>query len=279
MFDIISILKGHYKKWRHKDTMIGSTRSFVEVKLNNKKVGVNEIKIPLNESYIRFEESNSESSYVSILDNTVADKEFAKLVTCFHATKISDGNKLETFIYDEYIGEKYENIDFDDAIEIIKNNPNSMIVFRKVKIKKETLNDYSSYKHNRSKTLHLDYLVLYENVIYINELKDGSSLDTKKSDSEITEMKMVKEVFENVTKLICHASIVLWTCKDLKNSSIKSMEAIDHIITGEEFSTLLNVDHATIQQKRKLSNKKNSEVVANKLNKIVKKYNEQEREK
>jgi hypothetical protein len=112
-------------------------------------------------------------------------------------------------------------------------------------------------------------LVLHENILYINELKDGMSLDTKKSDAEITEIKMVKQLFENKTNLKCKASIVLWVCKNLIDSSIKSDEARDHIIRGLDLCEILNIDLESVEKNRFVFNESNREYLIHSINKIV----------
>jgi hypothetical protein len=220
----------------------------------------NIVNIPLKNAIDR---KSKESSYRRFLPkNTPYDKAFDKICdfcTAMQSTSISEGIKLDEFIYNEFEGEKYENITFENAIKIIKDKPNKIILFRKVKITKKILNENTSYEHNRSQSLHLDLLILHENILYIDELKDGMSLDTKKSDAEITEIKMVKELCENKTNLKCKSSIILWTCQNLLNASIKSDEASDHIVIGKDLCKILNISFDDIENKRRLSNQHNGE--------------------
>lgn len=213
------------------------------------------IDIPLKNAVNR---KSKKSSYRRFFpENTKFDKVFdmgTDMGTAMQSLSISEGIKLEGYIYDEFNGEKYEDIKFENVIKIIKNNPNKTILFKRVKITKNVLNENTTYKHNRSKSLHLDLLILHENELYIDEVKDGMSLDTKKSDAEITEIKMVKELCENKTNLKCKSSIILWTCQDLSNASIKSDEASDYIVIGRDLCEILNVSFDDIENKRYLSN-------------------------
>ena len=221
---------------------------------------------PLERALNKLLKSNKKSAYLALFNNGSKLSElFCNIVTSTHSTKISSGNKLEDFIYEEYKGLKFNNIKFVDAIKEIEKNPNITIVFKKVKISKSILENNSTYEFKRGKNLHLDFLVYSEGEIYINELKDGYSLDTKKSNDEINEIKMVKEVFENVTNKKCFASLILWTCADLKDASIKSNEAKDYIVIGRDFATKLDVDYDTIEYNRMTYNEGNDKFLENKI--------------
>lgn len=225
---------------------------------------------PLEKTYREFKNGYKKSAYVSLFNNVDEfTTKLCNLLSAVHSTKISAGNKLESFIYDEYNGHKYENMDFNDVVKKIQKFPDEMLVFKLCKITKEILNENSSYDHTRSKTLHLDFLVYHDNKIYVNELKDGYNFDTKKSNDEITEIKMVKETFENVTKMNCYASLILWTCKDLKDASVKSDEASDYIVRGVDFATKLNIDFNEVQNKRRVNNEGNYEYLKENIKQLA----------
>jgi hypothetical protein len=228
------------------------------------------VSIPLRDAYER--NSSKLSSYKKLFPNYFYCEMIADFVTAVQSTSISEGVKLENYIYDEFKGQKYENITFENAIDIIKYWPERTILFKKVKITKKMLNENTTYEHKRSEKLHLDLLILHEGDLYIDELKDGMSLDTKKSDSEIREIKMVKELCENKTNLKCHSSIILWTCKDISNASIKSDEASDYILTGRNLCRTLNINFDSVEFKRRLANEGNGEYAIEKLKQIIEEY-------
>lgn len=234
---------------------------------------------PIERAFNKFTKGKKKSSYISLCDDlNEAMIIFCDLMTSFHSTKISSGNKLEDFIYDEYTGLKYENIKINDVLDKIKENSNITIVFKKVKISKSILENNSTYKFKRGKNLHLDFLVYSNGELFINELKDGYSLDTKKSNDEINEIKMVKEVFEKLTNMKCYASLILWTCEDLKDASIKSDEADDYIVSGRDFASKLSVNFHDIEKKRMTYNKGNVEFIENKMLVMSELINEKRKE-
>ena len=235
------------------------------------------MKSPLEKAYKKIITSKKKSAYVALCpDITPLLEDYCNLVTATHSAKISSGNKLEDFIYEEYTGLKHENIKFSDVLKIIEEHPNEMIVFKKVKIPKKILIDNSSHKFDRGENLHLDFLVYYNGELYINELKDGYNLDTKKSNDEINEIEMVKEVFENVTNKKCYASLILWTCENIEDASIKSAVAGDYIVIGREFAKTLNVDFDIIEYNRMTFNNGNNEFIKAKIIELADKIKNEE---
>jgi len=230
---------------------------------------------PLERALNKLLKGSKKSAYLALFNNGSKLSElFCNLVTSTHSTKISSGNKLEDFIYDEYKGLKFDNIKFVDVIKEIEKNPNVTIVFKKVKITKLILENNSTYDFERGKNLHLDFLVYSEGELYINELKDGYNLDTKKSNDEINEIKMVKQVFERVTNKKCYASLILWTCENLKDASIKSDEADDYIVIGRDFASKLDVSFDNIEYNRMTYNEGNDEFLENQILEMSKLINE-----
>ena len=95
---------------------------------------------PLERALNKLLKSNKKSAYLALFNNgSKLSKLFCNIVTSTHSTKISSGNKLEDFIYEEYKGLKFNNIKFVDVIKKIEENPNVTIVFKKVKISKSIL--------------------------------------------------------------------------------------------------------------------------------------------
>jgi hypothetical protein len=226
--------------------------------------------IPLKNAYYR--NANKKSSYEKLFPNNKLGKMISNFVTSVHSTSISEGIKLEDYIYNEFKGVKYKNILFKDVINIIKNRQKETILFKTVKITKQILNENTSYEHTRSENIHLDLLIFHEGDLYNDEIKDGMSLDTKKSDGEIREIKMVKELCENKTGLKCNSSIILWTCEDISNASIKSDEANDYILTGKNLCETLNINFDTVELKRKLANEGNGEFAVEKMKAIIEEF-------
>lgn len=228
------------------------------------------LNIPLKNAVNR---KKKDSSYLKLFPNQSSSANMAAdLATAIHSTSISEGVKLEKYIYDEFKGLKFEGLKFSEVIKLIFENINETILFRKIIIDQEIINENTNYNHTRSKNLHLDLLIFYENQLFIDELKDGDSLDTKKSDVEIQEIKMIKELFENTTKFNCNSSIVLWTCQDIENASIKTIDANDYILRGRDLCKTLNIGYDLIEEKRKMANEGNLGFVINEMEKIIDVY-------
>lgn len=232
--------------------------------------------IPLKNAYRR--NNKKKSSYKKLFSDNKVGNMISNFVTSVHSTSISEGIKLEDYIYNEFKGVKYKNILFEDVINIVKQKQKETILFKTVKITKQTLNENTSYEHTRSKNIHLDLLIFHEGDLYNDEIKDGMSLDTKKSDGEIREIKMVKELCENKTSIKCNSSIILWTCEDISNASIKSDEANDYILTGRNLCETLNINFNTVELKRALANKGNGEFAMEKMRAIIEEDNKNKNE-
>ena len=68
--------------------------------------------------------------------------------------------------------------------------------------------------------------------------------------------------------------IVLWNCKDLKDADVKSTEAKDYIITGEDFSKMVQLDFTNLNKERLLDAKENEQYCIEEMREIVKEYDE-----
>jgi hypothetical protein len=240
-------------------------KNFENLNFNNK------IECPIERAYKR---KKKDSSYLRLFKYKTKIAELVSdLITAVHSTSISEGVKLEQYIFDEFDGEKYHKIKFNDVVKIIKNyESEKTILFKKVIIGKKIINENTKHDHERSENVHLDLLILHKGELFINELKDGESLDTKKSDIEIREIKVIKKLFENVTGLPCSSSIILWTCKNIETSSIKTIEADDYILRGIDLCDTLNINHELIEYKRKNSYEGNLKFVLDKMIEIVDVY-------
>ena len=119
--------------------------------------------------------------------------------------------------------------------------------FPKIRISKEELKKHIDYDLKSKKNIEVDGIWVINGEIFVAEYKDGFALDTKKSDSEINMLQILEEFFQNVP---CSLYLVLWNLDNIKDHSIKSLEAAKYVITGREFSKIVNLDFDLINKSR-----------------------------
>lgn len=223
---------------------------------------------PLERAYNNLDKKGSESSYTRLFGHGKSGELLSKLVTATQSAIISQGLGLEDLVYEHYQGPKMENILVSNVIATIEDNQQSDILFKKVIISSEAF-DTHGIDYHRQENLNLDFLYYSNGILYIRELKDGYSLDTKKSDAEVTELKMMKDFFSLATPYECNSGIILWSLKDKKNASIKVKDVGDLIETGLEWSEIIGVDYDEVTNQREDINKNNLLFALNKLNEIL----------
>jgi len=228
-----------------------------------------------------------ESSYYRLCGN----KRIALLLRACHATVISNGNELEKFIRDYSIypivekklkmkkdGTPYASPQyikgteptFNTVIEYYNNNKNAY--FPKIRISRECL-EKVGIELSSKKNIELDGVWVKDGKIYVTEIKEGASLDTKKSDGEIKMFKLLSELF-NYYNITPDFFIVLWNLNDINNASIKSIEAVDYIITGADFSEMVKLDFIKLNMKRQVHAPINEKYIVEEMRGIVKEYDE-----
>lgn len=212
-----------------------------------------------------------DSGYYRVSGNEI----IAEILQRFQSTVISGGNELEVFIekYSKYkvckvketrVSEKTGKLlknpiklkdtipTFEDVIYNYFENVNSY--FPKIRISKEALKKHIDYDLKSKKHIEVDGIWVKNGKIIITEYKDGYALDTKKSDGEIKMLKILEEFFQNFDVRLY---LVLWNLDNIKNHSIKSAEADEYVITGRDFSKVVNLDFDLINECRKPDQKFN----------------------
>tara|TARA_Y100000310_G_scaffold34665_1_gene32828 strand:- start:159 stop:896 length:738 start_codon:yes stop_codon:yes gene_type:complete len=228
-----------------------------------------------------------DSGYFRLCSNEL----IASLLQACHATVISNGTELEKFIrkYSIYkIVEKKEKMKkdgtpyaspqyvkgteptFDTVIEYYNNNKNAY--FPKIRISRECL-EQVGIKLSSKKNIELDGVWVKDGKIYVTEIKEGASLDTKKSDGEIKMFKLLSELF-NYYNVNPDFFIVLWNLNDINDASIKSIEAVDYIITGADFSEIVKLDFIKLNKERQSDASINEKYIIEEMREIVKEYDE-----
>ena len=109
-----------------------------------------------------------------------------------------------------------------------------------------------------------DIIIIEKNNLFIVELKDGGNFDTKKSEGEGKQLKMLQELFNMISKDLnlnfkIHAELVLWNIDNLNKSSIKDKIAKSFVINGKNFSKKHNINFLKLNGDRKIYNKYNNE--------------------
>lgn len=182
-----------------------------------------------------------DGAYTRLLGN----EELGALISRVHAASISSGVELEKLILaksDLFLVQSVEEMEnllsngekFDKKTYLIPKK-----VVKKSKFRSEHEPDYLILK-KATKTL------------YITELKDGDSFDTKKSAGEAESLRKFKN---HISENIPYKTLILVCCfnqtskekilQGFKNK-IKSSEAF----TGQEFCELIGIDYQAIIQER-----------------------------
>jgi hypothetical protein len=254
----------------------------IDVEAFNKDYSNIKVDASLKISEERFIKNKTKSKYLPLFDKThPCSMSISKFVTIVQGAKISDGIQLEGVIYEEFKYIKYEKLKFNEAIKIMNEAAdNDIILIKKVIINREFMVENSTFEFTRSENLNLDFMVKYNKTVYVNELKDGDNLDTKKSDIEIREIQRIKELTQSkLVDLDCEASIILWRCNDLKEASIKSLDANMYIVTGRHFANVIGVDYDLINAKRYLRHVANVDFTIDYWRKVVDMYDNYEKNK
>ncbi|AGE50806.1 endonuclease HhaII [Paramecium bursaria Chlorella virus CVB-1] len=108
------------------------------------------------------------------------------------------------------------------------------------------------------KAIEVDYIVIKDNDIYVYEIKDGDSFDTKKSEAEYQSLMMITEflssysIFNKITP-----GIILWNSNDISKASFKSIKGKSIILRGKDFCDKFDIDYDSLNASRTYNNLKN----------------------
>jgi hypothetical protein len=199
-------------------------------------------------------------------------KMISNILVASHSTMISNGTDLEKWIISNYTNYKKIGCGFNEFLEIIKEYKKFFI--SRVVITADEYYKYTGKKLSGKKKTYIDFICSNGDNIFVGEIKDGDSLDTKKSDIEITSIKNIKNIL-NYHNIKCEAKLVLWSSNDLKTSSIKSVEANEYIIRGRDFAEKVGLDFNLIELNRINDGQDNLEFVINELKKIINIYEDE----
>jgi len=217
------------------------------------------------------------------------DKKIAKVLRDCHSTVISNGTELEKYI-EKYcplpiyktewthispktgkVGKQKYKVPnttptLSDVFEKYHNAENCF--FPKIKISREELKSHGVDLKNK-KNIELDGVWIYNNIIYVTEIKDGSNFDSKKTDGEIIMFKKIKPIFESLNYQI---NIVLWNIEDIDDNELGSLESAEYAINGSDFSKIFELPFDEINEERAQDQKSNVEHLINQMREIINEY-------
>src|ERR1044072_3372060 len=183
-----------------------------------------------------------DGSYTRLFGN----EELGALISRVHAASISSGHELESLILaksDLFLVQAAEEMEkillngekFDKKTYLIPKK-----VVKKSKFRSEHEPDYLILK-KETKTL------------YITELKDGDSFDTKKSAGEAESLRKFKN---HISENVPYKTLILVCCFNQKSKE-KIIQGFKNRIkptedfTGQEFCELIGIDYQAIIKERK----------------------------
>ena len=147
------------------------------------------------------------------------------------------------------------------------------VLFKRVTVTKEILNLYG-FEYSRNNKLTIDFLLVKNNWLYVFELKKGKELDAVKSNGEVEKLVMLKEFFNKTTNLITMSNLVLWSCDNILDASIKVTNSNNFILLGKNFSSILRIDYDKINNILLNSSSNNEDFFFEKINELILKRNQ-----
>lgn len=198
------------------------------------------------------------SGYIRLFDNI----KLGQLLSKAQATVISNGTELERLLL-----KRTNNIpDLDEFIELATDGMQSdgVYVCAKAVVKKSRL---TIPQHEPDL---LVFIIQQKRLCKIIELKDGDAFDTKKARGEGEQLKEYSEKFGAKIPFVTEYYICCFNQED-KNAimtGFKGVFSMEHIMTGRELCSILNIDYSEIVNERKADAKDNFTYFVSELLKI-----------
>jgi hypothetical protein len=187
----------------------------------------------------------TKSGYYSVFGN----KDIAEFCRKIQSTTIRNGNELQDIILNDVTTQKLKkSIDLESLTRLV--NSGESFYLANYKITKSELKKRGIDLEGK-KSIDVDGIFCKDKILYILEYKQGDSLDTKKSHSEVESLCKISDFFKSYD-IETSPKLVLWICDDLKNSSIKTNKHTDYLITGRDASEILGISFDNIENSRKL---------------------------
>ena len=202
------------------------------------------------------------------------DEQLGALLARVQSTVIANGYELEKILAGKF--NSISNLD-----QFIENYKNGLIASGVYNCSKKALKNSSHYKKGNQPDLLIFDTRNNDLKCYIVELKDGNSFDTKKSKGESDHIKKFYKSFsltdieyEKQYYFCCFNE----TNRDNLIAGFKKNVNKKHLITGDKFCELFNIDYKQIVEDRKKEGNDNIEFLIQSLislpniNSVIKKY-------
>ena len=195
--------------------------------------------------------SDGNSGYTRTLGNEA----LGKLISKVQATVISNGTELERLLVERCV----TIIDIEEFIDTAEDGgiENGTYLCQKKTFKKSTRYAVEGIKGVEPDLL--IFIVQRRRICKVIELKDGDMFDTKKSQSEKEHLEIFTTNFGARIPFTAEYYICCFNQEDKNKikSGFKDVFSINHIMTGTELCSILNIDIDEIKAIRKNDTKDN----------------------
>ena len=176
------------------------------------------------------------------------DEKIGLVMSDVQSTAIRNGNELEKLI------ERYSNpLTNSDTCNLINEIKSGTIQNGTYLLSKDSYRGTAIAIPNHEP----DYIVVRANdtsiKIVVVEMKDGDDFDTKKSNAELETLTACKDFIENNFEISTDYALCCFNQKSRQNivRGLKNRFDEAHVMTGNEFCELIDIEYETIINERK----------------------------
>jgi len=201
---------------------------------------------------------NTSGGYNRLMGNS----DISNMVTSIHSASISTGTQVSKRLEWSYEGNlpifsgKEVNTP-NKTLKIIENNPRGLIIF----------NGY--IKGKGGKKQEIDVMVYDGEVCHVGEIKDGNSLDTKKSPAEINGIESSVDYLKSKGYCV-EGKLILMHMEDNQHS-IKDDRAENYIQSGYDFCSQHSFSFDKFKDYQKNQESINEKIVLDEMLRILRK--------
>ncbi len=176
------------------------------------------------------------------------DDKIGLVISDVQSTAIRNGNELEKII--ECRSNPLKNSEVRDLINEIKSRTIQDGIYL---LSKDSYRNTEISVPNHEP----DYIIVQANEMNVKitviEMKDGDDFDTKKSDGELETLTACKDFIEQRFNISTDYALCCFNQKSHCNivQGLKNRFDESHVMTGEEFCELVNIDYKAILNERK----------------------------
>lgn len=210
---------------------------------------------------VRTKPGREDGGYTRLL----GDVKLGALISRLHSACISSGNELENLILAKSDLFLVRTVEEMESLFLNGDNFTKKTYLIPKKIVKKSAKFRSEHEP--------DFLILKKETktLYITELKDGDSFDTKKSAGEVESLRK----FENqISRKISFKTLIIVCCfnqisKEKIIQGFKNKITSSEAFTGKEFCELIGINYQAIIQERIKDQKENLKFFCDELLKIA----------